>query len=261
MIASVSTTDDNSCSGASDNNNSNQARAFVCRAVDFSRAQTKSNALYVTLTFAQSLDGKISLPGQQLLLSGSQAMSMTHHLRATHDGILVGVGTVLTDDPRLNARLVLPVDSPGHPRPVILDPRLRFPLSARLLQNPQHNMPWIVAGPDHDRCRRAELEALGVCVVIVDHCDSEGRPLVSAVLQALAQKGIRRLMVEGGAQIIQAFLESQLVDSLIITIAPTLVGSRGVPAVPAPNGIQTLKITPRVYEQFGADVVLAADTD
>ncbi|KAJ2857189.1 2,5-diamino-6-(ribosylamino)-4(3H)-pyrimidinone 5'-phosphate reductase [Coemansia erecta] len=254
-----STAGDNSRIGI--NTSDQEARSFVSRALDFSRQPTKSNSLYVTLTFAQSLDGKIALPNQRLHLSGPQSMQMTHWMRASHDGILVGIGTVLTDDPRLNARLVLPIDQPGHPRPIVLDPRLRFPTDARLLQNNRDNMPWIVTGPQHDRYRRAELEALGAHVVVVDLCDDMGRPRVSDVLKELAQRGIRHLMVEGGAQIIQAFLESQLVDSLVVTIAPALVGSRGVPAVPASDGIQALKIVPRAYEQFGVDVVLAADTD
>ncbi|KAJ1802245.1 2,5-diamino-6-(ribosylamino)-4(3H)-pyrimidinone 5'-phosphate reductase [Coemansia sp. RSA 2599] len=185
---------------------------------------------------------------------------MTHQLRAIHDGILVGIGTLLTDNPRLTARLALPAGHPGHPRPIVLDPHLRFPCSARLLQNPRDNMPWIVAGPGYDERRRRELEALGACVVVVDQCDGNGRPVVSAVLRELGQRGIGRLMVEGGAQIIQAFLESRLVDSLVVTIAPVLVGSRGVPAVPAHDGIRALNIVPRAYEQFGADVVMAADT-
>ncbi|KAJ2783254.1 2,5-diamino-6-(ribosylamino)-4(3H)-pyrimidinone 5'-phosphate reductase [Coemansia interrupta] len=238
------------------------ARAFVSRNVDFSRRDRPhrgGSVLFVTLTYAQSLDGKISLPGQKLLLSGAQSMAMTHRLRATHSAILVGVGTVLVDNPRLRTLHTLPDEKPRHPRPVILDPHLRFPLDARLLENPEQIKPWIIAGPDHDAEKRRELEKRGARVLVVEECDARGRPVIRAVLHLLEREGVSSLMVEGGAQIIQAFLECRMVDCLIVTIAPTVVGSEGVPAVPAQNGIPGLSIRPRAYEQFGPDVVMIAD--
>ncbi|KAJ1721111.1 2,5-diamino-6-(ribosylamino)-4(3H)-pyrimidinone 5'-phosphate reductase [Coemansia erecta] len=240
-----------------------RARAFVEGNVDFTRRRTQPHSsgtiLFVTLTYAQSLDGKISLPGQKLLLSSAQSMAMTHRLRATHSAILVGIGTVLVDNPRLRTKHTLPGEKPRHPRPVVLDPHLRFPLDARLLENPEYIKPWIVAGPDHDAGKRRELEARGARVLVVGECDAKGRPRIGAVLGVLEQEGVSSLMVEGGAQVIQAFLECRMVDCLIVTIAPTVVGSEGVPAVLAQNGIPGLTIRPRAYEQFGPDVVMIAD--
>ena len=90
---------------------------------------------FVTLSYAQSLDGCIvAQPGQPLALSGAQSLILTHKLRAAHDAILVGIGTVLADNPRLDVRL-----APGpDPQPVVVDSRLRFPLNANLLQQPPY---------------------------------------------------------------------------------------------------------------------------
>ncbi|RUS28589.1 hypothetical protein BC938DRAFT_481709 [Jimgerdemannia flammicorona] len=105
---------------------------------------------FVTLTYAQSIDGKIAgSNGQQLILSGNGSMIMTHRLRTMHDGIMVGIGTILNDDPRLSVRLVDPSDPtpPRQPQPIILDTHLRFPLGAKLLHNFQSGAgkaPWIV---------------------------------------------------------------------------------------------------------------------
>ncbi len=93
---------------------------------------------YVTLSYAQSLDGSITARrGEPLAISGPESLEMTHRLRAEHDAILVGIGTLLADDPRLSVRLVAGAD----PQPIIVDSRLRFPLNARILLDGRS--PWI----------------------------------------------------------------------------------------------------------------------
>src|SRR5574341_453241 len=109
----------------------------------------------VTLTYAQSLDGSIAARRDaRLELSGPQTLRLTHHLRSTHDAILVGIGTVLADDPRLTTRLV----EGKNPQPVIVDTHLRIPLTARLLQNPD-SRPLLIASPEADSSARQTLEA------------------------------------------------------------------------------------------------------
>ncbi|KAJ2612162.1 2,5-diamino-6-(ribosylamino)-4(3H)-pyrimidinone 5'-phosphate reductase [Coemansia sp. RSA 1365] len=217
----------------------------------------------ITLTYAQSLDGKISRADQRLLLSGDESAAMTHRLRTMHDGILIGVGTALFDDPQLSVRLVPAGEllDVRHPQPIVLDSKLRIPPTARLLTGPQNNPrlhpPWIITGTDHNPQRREELERAGARVIVIEDCDKTGRPRLTAVAAALWSLGIQRLMVEGGARVIQSFLESQLVDVLIVTIAPVLVGSSGVSAVGAPT-VDALTITPLSYEPFGRDIVMAA---
>ncbi|RKP05775.1 dihydrofolate reductase-like domain-containing protein, partial [Thamnocephalis sphaerospora] len=201
---------------------------------------------YVTLTYAQSLDGKIAgRGGQQLRLSGDASMAMTHRMRTLHDGILVGVGTVIHDDPRLAARH-LPAHelaTPGaiqQPQPIILDTRLRIPLTARLLDPARHAAgdclpPWIVVGADDglvDPLKRQQVEERGGRVIPVP-TNRHGRLNLTAVMDRLGSLGIRRVMIEGGSQVVRSLLLSHtiaqpLVDLLVVTVAPVLVGEQGV---------------------------------
>ena len=112
---------------------------------------------FVTLSYAQSLDGCISArPGVALALSGRQSLKLTHKLRAEHDAILVGIGTVLSDNPRLNVRLV----DGDNPRPIVVDSRLRLPLDCNLLTQ-ESGRPWIATIEKPDKKRSIALEAAG----------------------------------------------------------------------------------------------------
>ncbi|RIB22226.1 dihydrofolate reductase-like domain-containing protein [Gigaspora rosea] len=223
----------------------------------------------VTLTYAQSLDGKISGNyGQQLTLSCEESMIMTHRLRALHDGILVGVGTLLNDNPRLTARLLGP-DEPEstiqQPQPIILDSKLRFPLSAKVLSQSKKS-PWIFTSHDHDPNKRELLEKAGAKIISIDS-DQNGLLSINHLLSTLRSPpfSINRLMVEGGAKIIDSFLKSGKVDLLIITIAPILVGANGVSAISNNNLVENNsedklpKLTNVTYEKFGRDIVLIAN--
>jgi GTP cyclohydrolase II len=157
-----------------------------------------------------------------LALSGPQSLILTHQLRAAHDAILVGIGTVLADDPRLTVRLVEGED----PQPVVVDSRLRLPMDAYLLR--EHRLPlWIATREEADWGRQRALEAARVRVLRLP-AGPEGVNL-AALLQRLGTMGINRLMVEGGSRIITSFLRERLVDFLVLTVSPLLVG--GVHAV------------------------------
>ncbi|KAF9101857.1 2,5-diamino-6-(ribosylamino)-4(3H)-pyrimidinone 5'-phosphate reductase [Mortierella sp. GBA35] len=190
----------------------------------------------VTLTYAQSLDGKIAgRHGQQLILSGAQSMNATHILRLKHNAILVGIGTVLNDDPRLTVRLTtedLPAGSGPirHPQPIILDSSLRFPTTAKLLLPTSPTRPWIFTSPNHNPQRKSDLEALGAKVFVLD-LDSSGRISLEGLLSTLWEHSIRSVMVEGGSSVISSFLKSGLVDSFLLTIAPVYVGKDSVSAI------------------------------
>ncbi len=203
----------------------------------------------ITLSYAQSIDGSITaVPGQPLALSGPEAMKLTHELRASHDAILVGVGTVLADNPRLTARLA----SGPNPQPVVLDSRLRFPLNAALLSHPR---PPIIAAACHaDAQLQATLEAAGAKVIRFPAGDG-GYVHLPALLEWLLQNGIKSLMVEGGSAVITSFLSARLVDRVIITIAPRFVG--GLHAVTARCDLTLRNVT---YRVLGADVIVEADT-
>ncbi|KAJ7786582.1 dihydrofolate reductase-like domain-containing protein [Mycena metata] len=195
---------------------------------------------FVTLTFAQSLDGKIAgAGGKQLPLSGPESMLMTHWLRTLHDGILVGSGTALNDNPQLNTRLLppAPADAPDrNPRPIIIDSRLRLPPTCKLLNNYKAGtgrQPWVVSSEPSQRdaeweARRDALTAAGARVLLLPEHSSAAR--IPALLTLLRAEGIRTLMVEGGAAVISAFgaCATTCVNTILITTAPRLVGAAGV---------------------------------
>ncbi|WP_022834956.1 GTP cyclohydrolase II [Salisaeta longa] len=239
----------------------NRAGAGSASLRERARAYFKRNGLpFVTLTYAQALDGSIAASTEEpLAISGAAALTMTHELRALHDAILVGIGTVLTDDPQLTVRRT---EGP-NPRPVILDTSLRTPLDAQLLQG-DGPAPLIATDRSADPARAEALEDAGATVLRLD-CDAQGVCL-DALLDALADEGLQSLMVEGGREIITSFLSQQHVNHLVLTIAPRFVG--GVPAV-APldvSGDGYAAATQRLpalenihYQWYGTDLVLHGD--
>ena len=208
----------------------------------------------VTLSYAQSLDGSIAArPGRPLALSGSKSMALTHGLRAAHDAILVGIGTLLADNPRLNVRLVEGKD----PQPVVVDSRLRFPPYANLLRNCRP--PWIAAGEDADRERQAALEETGARVLRLPS-GANGWVDLTALLERLGEMGVDSLMVEGGAQIITSFLAARLVDQVVLTIAPMLVGGlRVMDYLGQAQGNCFPRLHRVSYQRLGEDLVLRGE--
>lgn len=205
----------------------------------------------VTLAFAQSLDGCITArPGHPTALSGPQASAYTHGLRASHDAIVVGVGTVIADDPRLTVRL-----APGaHPQPVVLDANLRIPLSCRLLTAPVRPL-WIFCGKLASAERRRELEARGARVMAVfdEESNAERWP---RLLPMMADLGVRSVMVEGGARVITSLLEAGAAHHLSLTITPRFLAAvRGVQQ--SASALPTLRHVR--YRALGDDLVVEAD--
>jgi GTP cyclohydrolase II len=228
----------------------------VCEILQAAGAhRRRSGRPLVTLSYAQSLDGSIAdRPGRPLALSGEASTAMTHGLRASHEAILVGIGTVLADNPRLNVRLAAGKD----PQPVVVDSRLRFPSYANLLKNGR--APWIATSEGADAERQQALEAAGAKVLRL--AGSNGWVDLADLLGYLGSIGINSLMVEGGAQIITSFLASRLVDQVVLTIAPLLVG--GLRVVDH-LGHSSLRRFPRLrhlsYQQLGEDLVLRGEPD
>ena len=213
-------------------------------------AFSRSDRPFVTLSYAQSWDGSITLrSGKSLALSGEQSTSLTHQLRSLHTGILVGIGTVLSDNPRLNVRLWTGPD----PQPVVLDAHLRLPADARLCQLPDKRC-WVLTSSDAAAPEDASLEIIRL------PGDSEGRVCLHEALRELKQRGINSLMVEGGARVISAFLSHKLVDAIVITVAPRLAG--GYKAV-TDLGVETLvelpEISPWFSGRLGNDLIMWGD--
>jgi len=210
----------------------------------------------VMVSYAQSLDGSVALRrGERLALSSQPSLAFTHCLRANHDAILVGVGTVLADNPRLTVRLV----AGNSPQPVVLDTHLRFPSGAALLDQPR--LPWIVTGPEVNAAKRMALQDKGVSVLALP-LDAAGRVELPALLAALRARGVRRLMVEGGAAVLTSFLVGRWVDFLAVTVSPLLVG--GLHALTNPLA-STETALPRLrnpqWVQMGPDLVIWGECD
>jgi diaminohydroxyphosphoribosylaminopyrimidine deaminase/5-amino-6-(5-phosphoribosylamino)uracil reductase len=194
----------------------------------FSRVQ-RSRPL-VTLKLASTLDGRIATRGgESQWITGEPARRMAHALRGRHDAILVGVGTVLADNPDLTCRI------PGFKNlpmvRVVADSHLRLPLTCRLVATAASVPTWVLAGGTVDPHRVAALESAGVVVLRVG--DSPAGVDLRQGLAALAERGITRLLTEGGAQLAAALLRDDLVDRLAWFHAPTVMGGDGWPAAQA----------------------------
>ena len=210
----------------------------------------------VTLSYAQSLDGSIAAEvGKPLQLSNPKSQALTHRLRSMHDAILIGINTLLSDDPRLTVRLV----AGKNPQPVVLDSHLRSPLDARLFRVPCRP-PIIATTQQASVVREKRLWAAGADVVRLPSQPS-GLVDLHMLLRHLSELGIRSLMVEGGAGVITNFAGCHLVDRMIITISPQFVGG---PRAVKPSLQKTPgsgRLTNMQHESFAGDLVVYADVE
>ncbi|PSK60403.1 hypothetical protein B9Z65_553 [Elsinoe australis] len=236
--------------------------------------RARESTPFVTLTFATSLDSALAIsPGVQTALSGPQSKSMTHFLRSRHDAILVGVGTATADNPSLNCRLrgtggYGGTGLEGQPRPVVIDPHCRWAFDEQtkviqLANSGRGRAPLIVARSEPSRDRAAVLHKAGGEYIKMS--DDAGEISWSSILAQLHSKGIKSIMIEGGAKVINALLspkEAHLVDSVIVTIAPTWLGPDGLKVCPqrADHGeegkVPVARLVSPTWHQLGDDVVL-----
>ena len=212
---------------------------------------------FVTVKYAQTLDGRIATrTGDSKWISGEPARRFAHQLRAEHEAIMVGIGTVLADDPQLTVRLIEGRD----PVRVIVDSRLRTPLTARLLNATGKTL--IACGENAEPARASDLRRRGVDVVTVpgsSHHEQTGRSIeLSSLLELLGRKKMASVLVEGGSRIITSLLTANLVDRLVVAVVPVIVGE-GVDAI-GDLGIErisdAIRLSSVVVRQLGDDVVL-----
>jgi len=180
----------------------------------------------VTLKLATSLDGKIATAsGESRWITGEPARQEAHRLRAIHAAVLVGVETVIADDPELTVRLAGYVG--GQPVRVVLDSRLRIPPGARLVASAK-SIPTTVISTVISNKR---LTDAGVRLIQVARTD--GRVDVAAAVRALEETGMTSVMIEGGGQVAASFLSRGLVDAVEWFRGPIVLGDEGRPAVAA----------------------------
>ncbi|KNG44811.1 5-amino-6-(5-phosphoribosylamino)uracil reductase [Stemphylium lycopersici] len=202
------------------------------------------NKPFVTLTFATSLDSQLAIaPGVQTALSGPQSKSMTHFLRSKHDAILIGAGTAIADNPSLNCRIegvggYGGEGLVGQPRPVVVDPQGRWEFSEeskvlKLAKEGKGKAPYIITCAEPSEAHKAILENVGGRFLVLGPLNTtDTRSSWHMILDALWERNIQSVMIEGGGFVINDLLGPgpaySLVDSVIVTIAPTWLGKGGV---------------------------------
>ena len=176
-----------------------------------------------TLKIASSLDGRITnAKGESQWITGEDARAFVHLLRARHDAVLTGIGTVLADNPLLNIRLE---GQNGHqPLRIVLDSHLRTPLHAKLFSTLPQQPLWILTHST-DSHRKSALEAEGARVETLPDM------LPSTIAAFLGQKGLTRVFIEAGAKVAGSFMEAGLIDQIYWFHAPIVLGSQGLPAL------------------------------
>jgi diaminohydroxyphosphoribosylaminopyrimidine deaminase/5-amino-6-(5-phosphoribosylamino)uracil reductase len=208
----------------------------------------------VTLSYAQTLDGRIATStGSSQWISSPPSLRFSHELRAEHEAIMVGVGTVCLDDPRLTVRLAAGPD----PQRVVVDSTLRTPLTAAVLANGAAPGTVFAVTERAPTAKRDRVGALGATVLCLP-TNATGHVDLVSLLRALHHRGVGSVLVEGGARMITALLRARMVDRLAVCVAPKILGT-GIEAV-GDIGIgelaRTLIVTDTSVTHCGEDLVL-----
>jgi diaminohydroxyphosphoribosylaminopyrimidine deaminase/5-amino-6-(5-phosphoribosylamino)uracil reductase len=212
---------------------------------------------HVILKLAVSSDDKIGAAGRKpVAITGEAAKTRVHLLRAQCDAILVGIGTVKADDPSLTCRL--PGMEARSPVRLVLDRRLRIPGTSRLVHSARETPLWVMTSNLSEAPAAMKLGAAGAQVIRVAATATPPGLDLAAVLQALSEKGISRLMVEGGARVASSFVAAGLVDEVWLLRGCEAVGADGVPALDALplsalTGSPAFKV--RASESLGTDTL------
>lgn len=199
---------------------------------------------YVVAQLGQSLDGRIATPtGASKYINGHGALDFLHHLRANVDAVIVGVGTVLADDPLLTVRRV-PGKSPAR---IIIDPNGRLPQTAKCLSCGGADVYVVSNGQNYDSNTVKVLPIPSGETGIDPH----------EIIATLFARGLRRILVEGGANTVSRFLASNVIDRLYLLVAPVLLGSgqTGLMMPPIDRLDEALRPETRCYTLDGGDVL------
>ncbi|GJQ09821.1 hypothetical protein GpartN1_g1612.t1 [Galdieria partita] len=235
---------------------------------------------WVTLSYAQSVDGNIAVPGRRTHLSCLQSTIFTHQLRACHEYILVGIGTVITDNPQLTVRygvdskLQLSSQRTTTPIPVILDSSLKIPMESSLVlrENTVSRPLLFTSEAAYDSEKRKEIEKYGIQVFSCPLSTSHRGLCLEYIFRRLLwhhhlqnndyQKPCPSVLVEGGAQIIRSLvLQPSLIDLLVLTVCPLFLVD-GLPSTHYPhNAVQQTKFQWKQATLVGNDMILVGVFD
>ncbi len=211
---------------------------------------------YVTLKSAASLDGKIATStGESKWITGEEARNDVHQFRHQHDAILVGVNTVLKDNPSLTTRLE---NGGKNPIRIILDTQLRTPLQANIVTDLQAPT-WIVTGPDVDGKLEADFTAMGIKIIKM----AEKRIQIQEMLKIIGEMGVTSLYVEGGSEVHGSFLKERAFQQVITYIAPKLIGGKLAPTSFGGEGIlkmdEVVSLEIKKIDMVGNDIRIIAE--
>ena len=214
---------------------------------------------HVTLKAAMTLDGKLAdVQGTSRWITAEGARLEAHRLRSEADAIVVGIGTVLADDPALTVRL--PAPWPREPLRVVLDRAARTPPSARLITAGTPARALVAVAADAPAERVTALEGAGAGLLRLPVRDDRVEP--GALLDALFAREVRGVLVEGGGEVHASFLEAGLVDRVAFFVAPRLLGGRRATPVVGGQGLalkDATRLGPLSVRQVGEDLLIEAD--
>jgi diaminohydroxyphosphoribosylaminopyrimidine deaminase/5-amino-6-(5-phosphoribosylamino)uracil reductase len=189
---------------------------------------------FVTMKTASTLDGKIaSRTGDSRWVTGAAAREQVHTLRHQHEAIMVGIGTVLADDPLLNTRASVPAIDPVR---IIVDSKLRLPLDARVVTDRSIRTIVLTSG-EASAEQRVALEAAGVEVVV---CGTDAKVDLAAAMKKLGELEIGSILLEGGGQLNGAMLEAGLIDKIVLYYAAKIIGGADAPGTFTFAGIEKM---------------------
>ena len=226
---------------------------------------------FVTSKSAITLDGKIATrSGASRWITGEAARAAGHQLRHANDAILVGIGTVLQDDPQLTTRFFLPPPSGrgsggglqrgANPLRVVVDSTLRLPPTAQVADAAADRRTLIATTAQAADAKARALQERGVEVLRLPAC-GDGRVSLDALCAALGERGVASVLVEGGAALTAALLRQRLIDKMVIFVAPKIIGGDGI-SVFGPCGVDTMEQVLSLQRlaslQVGDDVMLEA---
>ncbi len=212
---------------------------------------------FVTLKVAASLDGKIATrTGESRWITGESARRRVHQLRNEMDAVLVGIGTVLRDDPLLTTRLG--IADQRDPIRVIVDNLARLPLRAQVVNRASTAPTLLAVSQMAPRTKLEVLEREGIQVIVVE--SSPRRVSLERLMEALGKRGILSVMVEGGAEINASALREGIVDKVLVFLAPILIGGKSTPTAVGGDGIESLAQALRLrevrIERFEDDILV-----
>lgn len=213
---------------------------------------------FVAMKYAMTLDGKIAaFTGDSRWVTGEEARRHTHMLRKQYRAILVGIGTVLADDPMLNCRIEDPVD----PVRIVCDSGLRLPLTSQLVKTAKE-IPTMAVYAEADEEKKEALRQAGVELI---HAGRDGQVDFAALMRELGQREIDSVLIEGGGAIHGTVLKSGLARKVYCYIAPKLIGGRDAPSPVEGDGFsqmrEALPITEVQVKQLGEDLCISGLLD